>query len=169
MGRADAARRILDHDALGRRKAETGRARQIDLGIGLRIFDVGAGHKMVEQGLLRPDGGQVHQHLHAVSRRADRQPVAPRAQRVQHVQNAVRDVGLLPDVLAVAVIQLLLHFRAVRHAVLFRHAADIAVLAAADELGEVGFLRVDAVFLQRAHTGLRHIFLRIDQDAVHVE
>ena len=88
---------------------------------------------------------------------------------MQHVQNAVGDIGFLLHVLAVARIEVVLHLRAVRHAVFFCHAADIAVLAAADKLGEVGFLRVNAVFLQRTDAGFRHVFLRIDQHAVHIE
>ena len=169
MGCTDAAGRVLNDDAFGRRKAETGRACQINFGVRLGIFDVGAGHKLVEQGFLRADGGQIHEHLDAVCRRADSQPVAPRAQRVQHVQNAIGDIGFLLHVLAVARIEVVLHLRAVRHAVFFCHAADIAVLAAADKLGEVGFLRVNAVFLQRTDAGFRHVFLGIDQHAVHIE
>ena len=169
VGGADAARRILHHDALGRGKAQAGRARLIDLGVGLRVFDVRAGHQMIKERLLRADGAEVHQHLHAVGRRADRQLVAAAAQGVQNVQHTVRDVGLFFDVLAVARVEIVLHLRAVRHAVFFCHAADIAVLAAADKLGEVGFLRVNAVFLQRTDAGFRHVFLRIDQHAVHIE
>ena len=124
---------------------------------------------MVEQRFVCSNGGQIHEHLDAVCRRADGQPVAPRAQRVQHVQNAIGDIGFLLHVLTVARIEVVLHLRAVRHAVFFCHAADIAVLAAADKLRKVRFLCVDAVFLQRTDTGFRHVFLRIDQNAVHIE
>ena len=88
---------------------------------------------------------------------------------MQYVQNAVRNVGLLLYMLTIAGIEIVLHLCAVRHAVFFCHAADVAVLAAADKLRKVRFLCVDAVFLQRTDTGLRHIFLGIDQNAVHVK
>ena len=87
----------------------------------------------------------------------------------QNVQNAVRDVGLFLDVLAVALVEIFLHLRAVWHAVFFRHAADIAVFPTADELGEVALFCLDAVLFERPHAGLGHVFLRVDEGAVHIE
>ena len=151
VGGGDAAGGILHDDALRGTEAKTGRAGPVDLGVGLRVPDIRAGDERVEKRFRRADGGEVHQDLAAVGGRADGQAVAFFAQRVQNVQNAVRDDGFLPDQLVIAGIEVFLHFRPVRHAVFLGHAADVARLSAADKVGKIGFLCLDAKLFPSAY------------------